>query len=341
MKERTLFAGVAQGALWVVLAGVVTGTFLTLPFAGSSLRAYVLEQKRSTGNWKALTEIEVASGATIPSGMHAFFTVPATVDRIDRELLLGGRGQTVRYWGYCFPDDDDPENPRQSVGFPGKLFLSERERAWRAAQEALQKNFSPFRLVIPQKQTRSAANPVRHQLERFVGGMTCYIMTEKELPIGSDSDDDELNSKLEQQYGTDPRNPDTDGDGLTDGVEVRGGTEPLTRDTDSDGLIDGLEDKNFNGRMDRGETDPRRLDTDGDGLPDGLARSGKIRTICKDNLASQCVDVPYGMQIGEDKNLNGKVDSGESDPSKIDSLDDGIRDDVRFYKCLLDSKQDC
>lgn len=333
-------------ALWIAVAFAVTGTL-----SPSSLQGRVIEQKQETGNWKALTEAEVASGSTIPSGRHAFFSVPADITSIDRELLLGGRGSVVRYWGYCFPNPNDPLNPAQSVGFPGKIFLSEAEREWRKAEEARQNKFSPFRLPVPKTQ-KDLTNPVRHQLDRFVGGMACYIMTQKELPIGIDADrtgdtmtgaivGDGLNTKLEHQYGTDPMNPDTDGDGLKDGNEVRYGTDPLRRDTDSDGLIDGIEDKNMNGRMDGGETNPLKPDTDGDGLCDGYCRSNKVREICKDNKGSQCMDIPYGMMMGEDKNLNGKVDKGESDPTKIDTLGNGVRDDVRFFKCLLEGKKDC
>lgn len=328
-------------ATWIMIAGVILGTALPLPFDDSSVQARSLEQARNTGNWKALTEAEIAYGATIPPGMHTFFTVPATVDMIGREQLLGRRGQAVRYWGYCFPDDYDPKNPRQIAGFPGKLFLSEAERKNRQEQEARQNKFSPFQLTIPVKQTLASASPVQHQIDRFAGGMICYIMTEKELPIGTDDDDDGLNSKLEQQYRTDAMNPDSDGDGLNDGMEVLGGTDPLGRDTDGDRLIDGIEDKNQNGRWDIEETNPRKTDTDGDGLPDGLMRHGQTRRTCNDNKGLQCVDMPYDMLIGEDKNLNGNVDKGESDPTKIDTLGNGVRDDVRFYKCLLDSGKDC
>ncbi|MBI2636033.1 hypothetical protein HYW84_01780 [Candidatus Peregrinibacteria bacterium] len=340
MHKHKLFAGFC-GVLCGVIAAAVAVTAIQLPFAASFAHARSLEQKRGSSNWKVLTETEVASGATIPSSTHTFFTVPEAIDRIGREILLGNSGRKVRYWGYCFPDESDSANPRQSVGFPGKMFLSEAERAWRAARENSQNALSPFRLSIPLNQTHAAANPVRHQLEYFTGMMTCYIMTEKELPIGADYDDDGLNNKLERQYQTDPGNPDTDDDGLNDGKETIGGTDPLGRDTDSDGLVDGIEDANRNGRWDIGETNPLKPDTDGDGLPDGLARHGQTRKTCKDNKGLQCVDIPYDMQIGEDKNLNGRVDAGESDPRKIDTIGNGIRDDVRFYKCLLDSRKDC
>ena len=152
---------------------------------------------------------------------------------------------------------------------------------------------------------------------------------------------DGLNSKLESHYGTDPMNPDTDGDGVSDGVEVRTMTNPTKRDHDGDGIIDGIEDKNHNGRVDGGETDPRRQDTDGDTLSDGLNNVNNVRKICNDNAGKDCMSIPFGMAIGEDKNFNGVVDAGESDPSKIDSVGDGVRDDVRFFKCLLAKNKNC
>ena len=341
MKQRThTFVRVLRGALWVAIATIAGGAFLALPSI-DSLSAYVLERHQSTGNWKALTADDLTTGMTIPAGMHTFFTVPSAVERIDRDVLLGGRGYTVRYWGYCFPEEDKPGNLPQSVGFPGKIFLSEAERQWRQQQEARQNKFSPFRLAVQKPRMHAAADPIRHQLDRFTGGMTCYVMTQKELPIGTDDDGDGMNGKLEQQYKTDPENADTDGDGLSDTKEVQGGTNPNERDGDGDGLIDGIEDKNHNGRADFGETDPRNADSDHDGLPDGLGHVGNTHKVCKDNNAVQCVTVNMGMEIGEDKNLNGEVDSGESDPRKLDSVGDGVQDDMRFYKCLLEGKTDC
>jgi hypothetical protein len=287
--------------------------------------------------WKTITELDVASGSTVPAATNVFFHVPPEIDTIGREVLLGQRGQTTRYWGYCFPSDVDPDNPPQSTGFPGKFFLSEAERAWRKQQELRQRPFSPFQTPVE----TPSQSLIRHQLDIFRGGMTCYVMTERELPMGLDQDDDWLNSKLEQQYLTDPAKADTDGDGVNDGVEILARTSATRRDTDGDALIDGIEDKNHNGKLDAGETDPRVADTDGDTLCDGMCHSAEVRKVCKDNLGRICMDLPYGALLGEDKNLNGKVDTGESDPRKADSLGDGVRDDQRYYRCVLDGRKDC
>jgi hypothetical protein len=260
---------------------------------------------------------------------------------IDREVLLGLRGENVRYWGYCFADDANPDNPRQSSGFPGKIFLSEAERAWRKAQESRLYALSPFRRPIAAPKAHESADPIRHQLDVFRGGMTCYIMSASELPFGIDDDGDRLNAKLEHDFNTDPLQADTDGDGIPDGVEAQHTTSPTRRDTDGDGLIDGIEDKNRDGTVSLGETDPRKTDTDGDNMHDGPVHVDKVRRICKDNRGSQCIDVPYGILQGEDKNLNGKVDAGETDPTKADSLGDGVQDDQRFFNCLLAGRKDC
>jgi hypothetical protein len=106
---------------------------------------------------------------------------------------------------------------------------------------------------------------------------------------------------------------DSDNDGLTDSDEITLGTNPFKCDTDDDGLPDGLEmgvdklptgtkpDENCDFKPDEDpwtKTDPLNPDTDGDGYEDGL----------------------------EDKNHNGKVDPGETDPLKNDLAGDNTYD---------------
>ncbi|MBI3183796.1 MAG: hypothetical protein HYZ28_16790 [Myxococcales bacterium] len=119
--------------------------------------------------------------------------------------------------------------------------------------------------------------------------------------------------------GCDPSNPnnplqDTDCDGITDADEYAftyaGGkkTDPCVADTDADGLKDGVEigrtssvnaTCGFVGDADTfSRTDPTSTDSDGDTLLDGA----------------------------EDKNQDGKVDPGESNPLKKDSDCDGLSD---------------
>ncbi len=337
MKHKISSAGGLTSLSLAIAAVIVVG----VSSGPSSLQARVIERQKTTGDWRTLSELDVGSGSTIPQGRHVFFHVPAQVNTIDREVLLGGRGAQVLYWGYCFPGENDAGNLAQSVGFPGKIFLSEAERARRKAIDDRRNAFLPFRPLTAQPQRLTEEGPIHHQLDTFRGGMTCYIMTDKPLPIGIDADNDGLNSQLERGHNTNPQIADTDGDGLSDGIEVRTGTNPNRRDTDGDGLLDGIEDANHNGRFEGDETDPRVLDSDGDTLCDGFCHVFRVRKMCKDNKGIQCTDIPYGQMMGEDKNFNGKVDKGETDPRKASTAGDGINDDVRFYKCLLDGKKDC
>jgi hypothetical protein len=288
-------------------------------------------RKTQTTNWKVITEEEVASGATIPADTNVVFHLPVESSELQREVLLGQKGKTTRYWGYCVPHNYDASIVKKRTGLPGLMFLSEKERAMRA-KEALS-NEPTFSLThLPTKQQVDQLNDrpegvIRHQLDLFQGGMLCFIMTEAPLAIGLDPDGDGLNTKLEQELGTDPENPDSDGDGISDGVEYLSGTKPLIRDTDSDGLIDGIEDSNWNGKIDPGETDPRTWDTDHDGLCDGL---------CRVRLSNGQI-----LYAGEDKNLNGTLDQGETDPRLWSTNDDGISDQVPFFNCLLAGNSNC
>jgi Tol biopolymer transport system component len=111
---------------------------------------------------------------------------------------------------------------------------------------------------------------------------------------------------LLRQGGLDPGNPDTDGDGLLDGEEPYADngyiTSPLLFDSDYDGLNDGLEmGISSMGDLDNSTTtNPMNIDTDGDEL----------------------------LEFEEDKNLNGRVDPGETDPNIPDSDGDGLVDGI-------------
>ena len=165
---------------------------------------------------------------------------------------------------------------------------------------------------------------------------------------------------------TDATKRDTDGDGCLDGDEDRnwnhvvdlGETDPLkagdcgattSRDTDCDGLADKDEDKNGNTVIDVGETDPRTRDSDRDGLPDGLELG-----VTQNPDSASCPNAGFtpdldsgsrtnpllidtdcdGIKDGdEDKNHNGRVDTGETDPAKRDTDGDGIPDGLELGVC--------
>ena len=286
-----------------------------------------LVKPATTVPWKVITATDVQTGAIIPPNTHVIFHLPDNFTSIARETLLGQKGETTRYWGYCFPQNYDPALVEKRSGFPGLLFLSEKERVMRRAEEAQTTvTFSPMNL--PSDKEIAAMNTfqkssIRHQYEIFKPSTMCYIMSERSLSIGLDGDDDLLNTKLERELGTDVQITDTDGDGIGDGIEYMYSTIPTQRDTDGDNIIDGIEDANWNGRISSDETDPRVQDSDRDGLCDGVCR------------------VKFGknwLYIGEDKNLNGEVDDGETDPRTNDTDDDGVYDDWETYQCLANGK---
>jgi thrombospondin type 3 repeat protein len=147
--------------------------------------------------------------------------------------------------------------------------------------------------------------------------------------------------------GGDACDPDDDNDGLSDAKEAQLGTKRLDVDSDDDGLSDASEDKNHNGHRDSGETKPTKFDTDGDKLSDGLERGvtkpiadppGAIvatatSTFRKDKNPKTKTSAlkkdtdKDGLSDGtEDKNRNGRRDSGETNPLKKDTDGDGFSD---------------
>jgi hypothetical protein len=289
--------------------------------------------------WQVYKSEELDEGVSVPAGTNTVFTIPYDVNRINREVLFGHQGKNVRYWGYCYPDDYTAKAIKQ-VGLPGKIFLSEAERAWREAQRL--RLLGPLTIYhIPEKRDVAARaeggyNTIQHQLEVFKGGQTCYVMTEKPLALGTDRDNDMLNAMEERLSRTSPYTFDTDGDGLGDGIEkLFLHTNVLIRDSDGDGIIDGIEDKNRNGRLDPSETNPLDPDSDHDGLCDGLCRIARSGRFCTEfSHVKDCVVTADPQWRGEDKNGNGVRDSGETDPLDPDSDHNGILDLQEYFNCL-------
>ena len=129
---------------------------------------------------------------------------------------------------------------------------------------------------------------------------------------------------------------DSDEDGLPDEIEEQGGSDPFDADSDDDGIVDGAEDANHNGVLDPGETDPLNIDTDGDELQDGMESGYTIDLISPDTDtdifqpdmdASTTTDPTLcntdddGLTDSqEDKNKNGRLDTGETNPLVADHL---------------------
>ncbi len=127
---------------------------------------------------------------------------------------------------------------------------------------------------------------------------------------------------------------DSDGDGILDRIEASGGE---VKDTDEDGIPDFLdEDADGDGTPD---AEQGTGDADGDGVPDYL--DDDVDGDCIKNedefdgdsdddgapdFRDEDSDGDFVLDGDEDKNCNGKVDDGESDPRSTDSDEDGTPD---------------
>ena len=230
--------------MWLTIAfgaislGIVVASIVAMNV--ESAQALILPHMRKKIPWVFIEPQQIEEGVTVPPDSHVIIHLPESFRQIAREVLLGHDGKTIRYWGYCLPQNYDPAIVEARKGLPGKLFLSEAERAERAERErAKRQPFSVFRLPTKKDvQENRNITSIRHELEMFTPSLLCYIMTESPLAIGLDYDTDSLNIKLEQGLGTDPDSPDTDFDGIWDGIEYFTDTSPLFRDSDTDGLID-------------------------------------------------------------------------------------------------------
>jgi large repetitive protein len=163
------------------------------------------------------------------------------------------------------------------------------------------------------------------------------------LPVRAgaiDTDGDGLFDSIENgSQCLDVNDADTDDDGILDGIEDKnhngavdaGETNPCDNDSDDDGILDGSEDKDHDGLLDAGETDPSNSDTDGDGIQDGTESGLTLDKIGPDTDTAKFIpdadpltktnpldnDTDNdGIKDGkEDKNFNGRVDNGETDPN--------------------------
>lgn len=267
-------------------------------------------------------------GVSIPKDTHVIFDIPAGLE-ISRVTFFGGPDfDDSPYWGYCYTGN---EQGRKAEGYKGMqiydgLFFYSKGELKRDTPTEQEREDDLLDVLHRASEGEKPETARRISLaEMFKGPKTCYVMASIELFAGPDSDDDWINDPRERSLGTDPNNPDTDGDGIWDGVEVFiGKYNPLSADTDEDGLPDGLEDKNRNGRQDAGETSARNPDTDRDGLCDGDGTGPRCperpEIFCES--VGQCRMRPRSPVFGEDMNLNGIVDEGETDPTTATTFKD-------------------
>ena len=156
-----------------------------------------------------------------------------------------------------------------------------------------------------------------------IGVSASFDLVPFPVPPPPDDDGDSLTNDAELNvHHTDPRKADTDGDGLRDDVELAGKTDPLKKDTDGDGVADDVElarktnplaaDTDGDGLTDEvelgGKTDPLKPDTDGDALTDKLELTTNTDPTKTDTDGDGVADGD------EDKNHDGVVDEGETDP---------------------------
>ncbi|MFO0722984.1 MAG: hypothetical protein U1E65_04305 [Myxococcota bacterium] len=188
-------------------------------------------------------------------------------------------------------------------------------------------------------------------------------------PTLFDSDSDGLRDGCEDrnQNGRvdpgepDPRVRDTDFDGIDDGFEDRNGncaldateTDPASSDSDCDGLSDLTELATV--YAGGGHTNPRVVDSDGDLISDGVEASatalvphsgcsGVAFDLAPTNHTNPTVvdSDGDGRSDGcEDRNRNGRVDSGEMNPLATDTDGDGISDALedRNNNCVRDPNE--
>ncbi len=327
-----LLHGTQKSMQWITVSlGVLTLSIVStaihqdVRLEGRLLPAHM----RGQTPWKTILPVQMEKGATAPPDTNVIIQIPDDASDMTLDVITGFRGGLNRFWGYCFPENYNPESAKAKKQFPGKIFLSKKERNMRIDQQMnmRQKRFNTVENLNESdlNQDRFYRGAIRHQLERFIGGTSCFIMSEIPLPIGTDEDKDLANSAVERDVGSDPQVADTDADGVIDGREIFFlGSNPILRDSDGDGLIDGIEDKDHDGKRDLDESDVMKWDTDEDGLCDGL---------CK---------VEKGQKLrGEDKNINGEMDEGESNPILADSDGDDILDLQEVYLCELGGGTDC
>ena len=143
-----------------------------------------------------------------------------------------------------------------------------------------------------------------------------------------DSDGDKLGDKLEAFLHSNPMDADSDDDGVLDGDEAN-----PADDTDGDGLVCLLDaDSDNDGLFDGTEVGNSCLDPATDQAA-GRCRPDANHGVTKTSAVKRDTDGGGASDGSEDANLNGLVDSGETDPTKgaddskvVDSDGDGLSD---------------
>jgi len=150
-------------------------------------------------------------------------------------------------------------------------------------------------------------------------------------------EDSNKNGKFDGAPETDPLSGDQDGDGLLDGKELSFGLSVSLLDEDGDGRADGL-DSDGDGLIDGlepgwdSDTDGDGLvnaldqDSDNDGLPDGWIDGWSYDAAAGNWGRFSAEDGARDPRECEDRDLDGKLDPGETDPRSPDSDGDSLAD---------------
>ena len=136
-----------------------------------------------------------------------------------------------------------------------------------------------------------------------------------------DADGDGLSDEQEVTIGTDPNDGDSDDDGIPDGEEPSPGT-----DSDGDGLVNALDPDSDNDGLYDGTEAGKDCSASGTDTAEGHCIADADPTTTTDPLDSDTDD--GGVSDGsEDFDRNGRVDSGETDPTSGNGADDsGVTD---------------
>ena len=162
-------------------------------------------------------------------------------------------------------------------------------------------------------------------------------------PLDKDTDDDGLYDGVEDKNRdgnqdsdeTSPVDPDSDDDGIPDGTElgvitaIEDDIENGTHGTDINATFDhySRQVNNFTADTDSNTaTNPLTNDTDNDGIPDGWIDGWRYNILTGETGIFGPLDNVNDSVEGEDRDLNGAVNSTETDPLKPDTDSDGIPD---------------